>query len=86
MPSRSRTQGPHVLPLSDPARTVALCLSRWSDSPDDPLGIQIDHTLLDRLGWRPATGSPSSRSTWTAAPARAGWSSAGPPPMSPRSS
>ena len=53
MHPRSRTQCPHVLPLSDPARTVALDLSRWSDSPDDPLCIRIDYTLLDRLGWRP---------------------------------
>jgi hypothetical protein len=53
MPPRSPQPSRVVLPLSDPARTVALCLSRWSDSPDDPLGIQIDHTLLDRLDWRP---------------------------------
>ncbi len=53
MASRSPQHSRDVLPLSDPESTVALCLCRWSDSPDDPLRIQIDHTLLDRLGWRP---------------------------------
>jgi len=42
----------HVLPLSDPARTIALSLSRYPDSPDDPLRIALDHSLLDQLGWR----------------------------------
>ncbi len=52
MASRSPQHSREILPLSDPESTVALCLCRWSDSPDDPLRIQIDHTLLDRLGLR----------------------------------
>ena len=42
-----------ILPIRAPDRTVALWLVRWSDSPDDPLGIRTDHTLLDQMGWRP---------------------------------
>lgn len=53
MPSRSRPQGRPVIPLSDPERTNALWLLRCSESPDEPLRIVLDYTLLDRLACRP---------------------------------
>ena len=42
-----------VLPLSDPQRTVALAVWRWTDDLDDPIRVTLDYSLLDQLGWRP---------------------------------
>ncbi len=53
MPQEVSESSREVLSLSDPDRTVALSLMRWSDSPEDPVQIAVDHALLDQLAWRP---------------------------------
>lgn len=49
----AQTPTPAPTPAPSPERITAVWLVRWSESPDDPLRVVLDHALLNRLDWRP---------------------------------